>query len=602
MTAPSRVRPFVLSLALTLAACGTDDAAFPFPLLDGGGSTDGGGSGDAASDAGGDANTEDAGGDTTTDTQRDADPDGGEDAANDAAADTPVDAPDSAGDTSSDATDTTTDVARDTSTDTSPDIAADATPDTTTDTASDADTDPATDTTTDTRPGDADGDTTPSDPCDATNGNLGCAFWAVDLPNLEGGDTAGFGVEISNPEASPANVTIVLPDDTRRDLLVASGATELVDLGDNGIASSDTFERAFRITSDSPVIVTQLNPTTGAEFTADGTMLWPDNAAGRSFVAASWPTRDLGSAIAHGFVAVVGVGPGTTNVDVTVSADTLLGLDQRVSAGTRRTFSVDAGSILYLRGAGDGDDLTGTTIAATGEIAVFAGHACANVPQTVSYCDHLEEQLRPTTALGSQYVLPAYVQRGTEPSAFRVVAVEPDTRVTTSPEIGDGAFTLGAGEHRDLLSARDVTLQATGPVLVVQSPVSTEYPAGTCLRDLGLGCDVPIEPRCDVGALGDPSTLLTTPISRFARVHELTTPAGYLDHHVTIVAPTGIRPVFDGAPVSVTPSTVGDWDIYRLTPRPGPHQVVATEPVGVSVYGYGCGVSYAYATGGSGRR
>ena len=48
----------------------------------------------------------------------------------------------------------------------------------------------------------------------------------------------------------------------------------------------------------------------------------------------------------------------------------------------------------------DLDDLTGTKIVADKPISVFSGHQCAHIPTGVAYCDHIVEQIPPTSSWG----------------------------------------------------------------------------------------------------------------------------------------------------------------------------------------------------------
>ena len=48
-------------------------------------------------------------------------------------------------------------------------------------------------------------------------------------------------------------------------------------------------------------------------------------------------------------------------------------------------------------------DLSGTKVVTDKPASVFSGHECANVPQGVSYCSHLKEQVPPTAMWGRVY-------------------------------------------------------------------------------------------------------------------------------------------------------------------------------------------------------
>ena len=51
------------------------------------------------------------------------------------------------------------------------------------------------------------------------------------------------------------------------------------------------------------------------------------------------------------------------------------------------------------------EDLTGSTISSTKKIAVFSGHQCAYVPQNITACNHLVEQMPPIQAWGKHFYI-----------------------------------------------------------------------------------------------------------------------------------------------------------------------------------------------------
>lgn len=70
---------------------------------------------------------------------------------------------------------------------------------------------------------------------------------------------------------------------------------------------------------------------------------------------------------------------------------------------------------------GTATDLTGYFVNSSKPIAIFAGHACAFVPQGVFFCDHVVEQIRPVYELGTEYIVPPII--GRDPDAGYVIRV-----------------------------------------------------------------------------------------------------------------------------------------------------------------------------------
>jgi len=60
----------------------------------------------------------------------------------------------------------------------------------------------------------------------------------------------------------------------------------------------------------------------------------------------------------------------------------------------------------FMFTAAFGDDLTGMFINSSKPVAVYAGHACAKVPETKFFCDHIVEQIPPISELGKTHIVP----------------------------------------------------------------------------------------------------------------------------------------------------------------------------------------------------
>jgi len=60
-------------------------------------------------------------------------------------------------------------------------------------------------------------------------------------------------------------------------------------------------------------------------------------------------------------------------------------------------------------------DLTGSHIKSTKKIAVFGGHQCAYVPSDLVACNHLVEQMPPTSSWGKHYLSLIHISEPTRP-------------------------------------------------------------------------------------------------------------------------------------------------------------------------------------------
>jgi hypothetical protein len=86
-----------------------------------------------------------------------------------------------------------------------------------------------------------------------------------------------------------------------------------------------------------------------------------------------------------------------------------------------------------------GGDLTGTEIATSHGVAVYSGHECALVPVSSlrSGCDHLVEQMPPTSLWGTEYILTPFLDRR-KGSYIKMVSSKPDTTVNIQCISGQG--------------------------------------------------------------------------------------------------------------------------------------------------------------------
>jgi hypothetical protein len=196
--------------------------------------------------------------------------------------------------------------------------------------------------------------------------------------------------------------------------------------------------------------------------------------------------------------------------------------------------------------------------------------------------EHLEEQCLPVGSWGREYLLVKSKQRTTESDHWRIVAAEDDTTVTLTPPLVP-PFVLQAGEHRELATDQDLHLVATAPVEVGQYFVGAGPVPGA--------------------SPGDPSLILAIPVEQLADEYLVPTPdtgGAHPEDYVTIAKPTTAAVQLDGTLVPTSafvPIGATGWERAWLSVSDGLHHVVASEPVGVSFYGYGPYAAYGTHAG-----
>ncbi len=452
--------------------------------------------------------------------------------------------------------------------------------------------------------------------CEAAAGAMsyiGCEYYATCLP---GGNDI-YAVALSNvgelavdvtierttaPYGSPPVMVVVSA------ISVAPGSLETVVLPWNAPQSGSGWSTiksylaasTYHITSDLPVVVYQFVPYNN-QATNDASILLPVHAMGKEYVVLAWPQTQGGPS----FLSVVGTEDGTT-VDVTPATDISqtdsvgTGTVNASPEGTPVTFSLDKGDILTLTNenyvGGDparGEDYTGSIVSGSAPVAVFAGGSTVDVPHFMDisdwYCcaDHIEQQIFPERTLGKEFVAartPVRSEGGfVEPEFWRVLATVNGTTVTTTLPAPDDEVQLDRGEHVEFEQTGDFLVSADEPVLFGQFVSSGDTTNTT-------------------GANGDPAYILVPPHEQFRESYITLTPDTYeLDFLIVTVPQDGTTFTIDGLAPSVQgcedSEVTGAWRVYRCLVDDGAHQVDATGPVGLVVYGYQHHTSYGYSGG-----
>ena len=102
---------------------------------------------------------------------------------------------------------------------------------------------------------------------------------------------------------------------------------------------------------------------------------------------------------------------------------------------------------------------------------------------------------------------------------------------------------------------------------------------------------------------GDPAFILQVPSDQFRDRYVFLIPPTYTNDYVDVVAPLGASVTIDGELQVMSTELIGGTEFTRTSflIADGSHVLQASEPVGISVYGYGGGnafrVSYGYPGG-----
>jgi len=330
---------------------------------------------------------------------------------------------------------------------------------------------------------------------------------------------------------------------------------------------------SYRVQSDLPIIAYQHSPI-GMIYTNDASMLLPDYALKQNYVVASY--RD-GLGGYPSYFNVIATEANTTvkwTPPVATSAGTGV---PAVAANATGQVVMNRFDTLQVRVA-NGQDISGTIVESDKPIWVVGATECVNVPNGVTYCDHIEEQMLPLDYWGKEYVGAHSPKRGSEKHHWRIFAGEDNTTVTTTPAQPGTPFTLAKkGQFKDLVVANNTSFVFTGdqPFLPVQ------YLEGTS----GGAND------------GDPSMYQMIPVEQFLTSYAFATGTNYPKNYVQIIRKVGGADVMlDGAAVTGY-YTVGSYEVADKLINQGSHFAESAEAFGIIGIGYSAATSYAYPGG-----
>jgi hypothetical protein len=435
-------------------------------------------------------------------------------------------------------------------------------------------------------------------PAGACPGGYTCRTTAVCLLDAQ---ASPFALLVSNPQARSVAVTVEAAGGATFTQDVPAGQSAALLPQANGIADQSldgtgTQARAYRVTSDFPVALHQLNgAAVPAAFSAGASVLIPRHAFGPEYYAMTWPSLDRRPSFHsyHGYLSVVAPQDGTS-VEVTPTSAVRASASQAgLPAGAAAAFSLDAHDVLTLQ-AVPGGDLTGSLVRCPGvACGVFVGHEAAgfgeaiapDASHTLGPCcaDHLEEMLFPASSWGKTFAVARSAPRGTnERDVLRVLARTLNTVVTFDPPAIGSCPALNSGQHCEVTIAADTLVVASEPVLVGQ------YLQSAIWSDPLFGGAV---------GTGDPELALVAPVEQHRREHSVRVPAGYSSHFLALAAPVGVDVRVDGVPVSLSPFAGGGYQAARVPVTAGAHQVSCAAGCNVVAHGYRDGSAYMFAAG-----
>lgn len=455
----------------------------------------------------------------------------------------------------------------------------------------------------------------------ATKSYIGCDFWPTVTANLVAHEF-DFAVVVANTGEKPSEVTVSYRDDELARVTVAPASLAKIYLpwvdqlkGSTGgcgyledrvvIPSSVLLRRgAYHLTSALPVIVYQFNPLEFApiggppgkswktceepmsnSYSNDASLLLPTQAMGTSY--RGMMLVDANPAFPKSTLTVTAPHDGTrVTIYPPLEASVAPGLGVPTEPdGEPRSFDLDAGDVLEMFPRSV--SLSGAVIESDHPVQVISGNACANIPDGVSACDHLEETLPPAASFGRRYLLAAPTGPNSKPIryAIQLNGNQDDTQLYYLGNKPKGApTTLQAGESVMLMNVSDrfevFGVHEFGVLLFLQGGES----------ELSLAGDT------------DPSQSIAIPTEQFRRRYVFLAPDDYLVSYADVIAPAGTAVKIDGRVAEANRETFdcSGFEVLRLwldSTQGGIHVVEGSQPIGVQVVGHARYTSYQYPGG-----
>jgi IgGFc binding protein len=292
-----------------------------------------------------------------------------------------------------------------------------------------------------------------------------------------------------------------------------------------------------------------------------------------------------------GYFAVTGT-QDNTSVTVFLSSTAAIqggGGVPAANANGQVTFNVNAGEVVEVLGTPQ-TDLSGTLVQATNPVQVIFGMPCAQSPEGVQACDHIEESVFPAETLGQHYfvTVPTGPNGDAPGHVVRIYGNVDGTALSYGGGAPPGAPTvINAGQVVDL----NVVSQS----FEIQG--DHEFAVGS----FQLGAEL-VDPNAPITQQrGDPAQSLMTAVEQYRLKYIFLAPSDYSVSYVDVVQPMDATVTIDGADSGVAPTQIASgYGIARIQlglGNNGAHVLTASAPVGIQVVGYGNYTSYQYPGG-----
>ena len=415
---------------------------------------------------------------------------------------------------------------------------------------------------------------------EATPSSVGCSFFANRMDNYDNSKPDSMIVGNTSKSKTATVQLYFTPNGSNVEqaqgapVMLAPGKTVEFQLTNQAMAKVSMLRKggSYRAQSSIPVVAYQHSPI-GQQATNDASMLLPEHALKQDYVVASYKDG-LGSY--PSYFDVIAIADGTT-VSWTPPQPTLAGTGvAAINAGQTGQVLMNRFDTLQVR-VGNGGDISGAFVSSDKPIWVVGAVNCVNVPNNVTFCDHVEEQMLPLDYWGKKYVGAHSPKRGTEAHVWRIYGGEDGTVVTATPAVPGTPVMVNKGKWVEISIANNTSTIFTSdkPFLPVQYLVGTNGGAGT----------------------GDPAMYQMVAVEQFLDRYAFVTGTGYTKNYAQIIRAKGNPDVLVDGVVVTGYYTIGEYEVSDWVIAQGAHLAESDAPFGIINVGYTNVTSYAYPGG-----
>jgi IgGFc binding protein len=485
----------------------------------------------------------------------------------------------------------------------------------------------------------------------ASQGSIGCSFFAVPPDSAPSADSSCYAAFIANTWNTPATLEAefgrdrldisksvyraIVKDDSvsyeRIEGAIPPGELAIVFLsqGDQGIDAihhlscpsdvevawrgivakqhATSIYKAFHLTTDVPVSAYSMFPYGGAKsFIPSATLLLPTPSWRTNYILVDGWQASAGSP----FIQIVAQADGTEiRIRPQVDVRDGVGVTGAVRGAVAR-WTLQRGEVLELA---QPESLAGSPIEASQPVAVFGGNQCALVPDGRLACDSLHQQIPPIHHWASSYSAVPYESRrkglgGAAPAPesvyWRIVGASDGTVLTYEPEPPSGSpATLKSGET--------VTFTSNHPFVVKSQ--DAKHPFYLAVYMSGSQT---------YSTLGDPDFVNVVPDEQFLDRYVFFLDHTYSDSNLTVVRRKDRRGLHDVTIDCLGPVTewlplgndgAAEYAWVKMTRNRGPvktaigscgygrHEALSDGPFALYVWGLDADASYGFPAGAGSR-